>query len=173
MTLKSPIERWGSFFCGSAVNIQNTPLQHLTNWLSVVHQGDAMQVEVERVLNASKEKLYGMWTKPEMISTWMGVKVEIEPKVGGSLTIDFGEKDLTTGTFKELIPFDKVSFTWFTVNGDEPSGETLVTITLEEVSPGKTKMKLVHSGFRTELARSEHDFGWKQYFTGWETKLAQ
>ena len=131
-----------------------------------------MKVEVERVLTASKEKLYGMWTKPEMISTWMGVKVEIEPRVGGFLKIDFGEKELTSGTFKELQPFDKVSFTWFSFNGNEPTGETLVTITFEEVSPGKTKMKLVHSGFQTEFARNEHNIGWNEYFDSWENKLA-
>lgn len=132
-----------------------------------------MKVEVERVLNASKEKLYGMWTKPEMISTWMGVKVEIEPKVGGFLKMDFGEKELTTGTFKELQPFEKVSFTWISMVGNEHStGETLVTITLAEVSPGKTNMKLVHTGFKTEFARREHDGGWNEYFAGWEKKLA-
>ena len=132
-----------------------------------------MKVEVERVFNASKEKLYGMWTKPEMISTWMGVKVEIEPSVGGFLKIDFGEKELTTGTFKEMLPFDKVSFTWFSFNANEPTGETLVTITLAEAAPGKTKMKLVHTGFKTEFARSEHDSGWNDYFQSWEKKLDQ
>lgn len=132
-----------------------------------------MKVEVERVFSANKEKLYGMWTKPEMISTWMGVKVEIEPIVDGFLKIDFGEKEMTTGNFKELQPFDKVSFTWFSFNGNEPTGETLVTITLAEVSPGKTKMKLVHTGFKTEFARSEHDAGWNDYFTGWEKIIAQ
>ena len=132
-----------------------------------------MKVEVERVLNASKEKLYGMWTKPEMISTWMGVKVEIEPKVGGFLKIDFGEKELTNGTFKELQPFERVSFTWISMVGNEQStGETLVTVTLAEVSPGKTNMKLVHTGFQTEFARNEHNTGWNEYFVAWEKKLA-
>ena len=132
-----------------------------------------MQVTVERIFNSTQENLFGMWTRPEMISTWMGVKCGIDPKVGGFLKIDFGEKELTTGTFKELVPFEKVSFTWNSYNNDEPTGETLVTVTFNSVASNKTKMKLEHTGFKTELARREHDAGWTDYFSGWEKKLAQ
>jgi uncharacterized protein YndB with AHSA1/START domain len=130
-----------------------------------------MKVEIERVLNATPEKLYKMWTDSTLISAWLGVKTEIEPKVGGFLKVDFGEKELTTGMFKELDPFNKVSFTWHSFNQDIPSGETLVTVTFKPEHSGKTKMKLVHTGFQTELAFSEHNSGWNEYFTGWEKKL--
>jgi len=133
-----------------------------------------MKVEIERVFNASPEKMYGMWTKPEFISTWMGVKVDINPILGGALTIDFGESVLTTGVFKELTPFQTVAFTWNSADSlGEPTGETLVTITLTEEGSGKTKMKLLHSGFKAEKTRSDHDQGWNEYFVSWEKKLGQ
>ena len=132
-----------------------------------------MDVKVERILSATPEKLYAMWTDPKLISTWMGVKVEIEPKVGGYLKIDFGEKELTTGYFKQLDPFKTVAFTWNSYNGDQPTGETLVTVQLVPVDSNKTKMTLHHTGFKTEFARAEHDAGWNDYYNSWEKKLGQ
>ena len=40
-----------------------------------------MKVEISRTMNATPEKLFNMWTRPELISIWFGVKVEIEPKL--------------------------------------------------------------------------------------------
>lgn len=131
-----------------------------------------MKVEIEREFNATAKQLYEFWTDPSKISEWFGVKVVIEAKIGGFLNIDFGEKELTTGVFKQLDPYNIVAFTWNSFccgskDNPEPTGETLVTVTFKEVSPDKTKMKLLHSGFKTESARKDHQGGWDDYFNKW------
>jgi uncharacterized protein YndB with AHSA1/START domain len=132
-----------------------------------------MKVEIEREFKASKEQLYRFWTDPNTISEWFGVKVSIEPKLGGFLKIDFGEKELTSGVYKKLDPFNTVAFTWNSYCGEEPTGETLVTVTFSETEPGKTNMKLLHTGFKTEAARVSHQGGWEDYFNGWSKKFAK
>lgn len=132
-----------------------------------------MQVEVEKVMRASPEKLYQMWTNPQLISKWLGVHVEIDPHVGGHLKVDFGEAQLTTGTYQELEPSKKVSFTWNSLSLGEPTGETLVTISLKPAANGYTQMTLVHSGFTSKAAQAEHKTGWKEYYSLWDRLLAQ
>ena len=135
-----------------------------------------MKLELERTFKASKEQLYALWTDPKTISQWFGVKVVIDPKVGGALNFDFGEKVLTSGTFKELSPFDKVAFTWKSVTcsegTEESTGDTLVTVTFEKISSDQTQMRLVHSGFNTEAAKNDHNDGWTDYLAKWEKKFA-
>ena len=138
-----------------------------------------MQVEIERTFKASKEQLYKFWTSPELVSEWMGVTVECDPKVGGNLLFDFKEEcGPTTGEYTIMNPHDKVAFTWCsTYGGDskpegfEPVGDTLVTITLSEVSPSETKMHLLHTGFKFESVRKDHEEGWNEYYDAWEKKL--
>lgn len=131
-----------------------------------------MQVEIDRVFQATRERLYAIWTDEDQISQWLGCSVGIDPKLGGELRFEFpGEPEATTGQFKELIPFSKVAFTWNSFHDGAPTGETLVTVTFEEIDSGHTRMKLVHSGFRTELAAREHSEGWNYYFDTWNRKF--
>ena len=61
------------------------------------------------------------------------------------------------GVFKEISKYDKVVFSWDAVSGKYTS---LVTITLDEASKGKTLLKLVHEGFETEELVKDHSMGW-------------
>jgi uncharacterized protein YndB with AHSA1/START domain len=132
-----------------------------------------MQVEIDRVFQATREQLYAIWTDANQISQWFGCPIVIDPKVGGQLRFEFpGEPAATTGQFKELIPFSKVSFTWNSFHDGASTGETLVTVTFEEIDSRQTRMKLVHSGFRTESAAKEHNEGWNYYFDKWTQKFA-
>jgi uncharacterized protein YndB with AHSA1/START domain len=131
-----------------------------------------VQVVIEKVFEASPERLYGIWTDPSQISQWFGCTTTIEPKVGGSLRFEFPrEPDATTGKFQELEPFSKIVFTWSSFNHDSPTGETLVTITIEEVDSRQSKIKLIHSGFQSDVAVKEHTEGWNYYFDTWSQKI--
>jgi len=135
-----------------------------------------MEVNVDRVMNASPKTLYAMWTDPELISEWFGVKVDIKPKIGGYLRFALGKgngKDLPHGVYKILDPYNRVAFTWNAYNGELPTGETLVTVTFTPEGTNNTRMTLVHSGFSTEVARAEHDKGWNYFYGKWESKLNQ
>ena len=132
-----------------------------------------MQVEVEKVMRASPEKIYQMWTDPLLVSKWFGVHVEIDPRVGGNLKVDFGESQPTTGTFQELEPGKKIVFTWNSLSLGEPTGETLITITLKPAANGYTQMTLVHSGFASKSAQAEHKTNWKEYYSLWDRLLTQ
>ena len=48
-----------------------------------------MQVEIDRVFQATREQLYAIWTDANQISQWFGCPIVIDPKVGGQLRFDF------------------------------------------------------------------------------------
>ena len=131
-----------------------------------------MKLELERNFKASSEKIYNIWIDQSQISLWFGVDVEIEPKVGGKLRFIFDkEKDITTGVYKELVPFSKVSFTWNSMCNGESTGETLVSVFIESISDSTSKIRLEHSGFDNEKMKNTHIEGWMDYFGKWEEKL--
>jgi uncharacterized protein YndB with AHSA1/START domain len=128
----------------------------------------ALRAQIE--LKAPPEKVYAMWTKPELLQKWFG------PRSGGSLEVDLfdcsegGGYDLTMvfddgdrvqllGRYLELDPPKKIVFTWQWSESQTSSNETLVTVHLLPSDVG-TNLTLTHERFTTAEARSNHRQGW-------------
>jgi uncharacterized protein YndB with AHSA1/START domain len=69
-----------------------------------------------------------------------------------------------TGEFLEIVPDKTIVFTWCSSFEEPRTPDTRVTI---ELFPdgNKTRLLLVHTGFKSEDSRSKHEGGWKAGLT--------
>jgi uncharacterized protein YndB with AHSA1/START domain len=122
---------------------------------------------IKRRFKAPPAKVYGAWTDPEKMSQWMGpaavqtVHAECDARVGGRYAIRMimsgGKEHDVSGVYREIIPNEKLCFTW--AWKDTPERESLVTVTFRD-DGGGTLMTLHHERFFDEDARDRHDAGW-------------
>src|SRR5271154_3973363 len=99
---------------------------------------------VRRTINASAERLFDAWTKPELMKKWFqgGANMttpmaETDLKVGGAWQLDMKTTDEKVyhcfGTYKVIDRPHKLVFTWSPTNGKDDY-MTTVTILLKKVS---------------------------------------
>jgi len=122
---------------------------------------------LNRRLNAPAEKVYAAWTDPEKIVKWFGpdsgpvTRAETDLRVGGHYTIAFntenGERHQVGGVYREVVPNEKLVFTWAWHTTQER--ESLVTITVKPDGAGSI-LTLLHEKFFDEAARDGHKRGW-------------
>jgi uncharacterized protein YndB with AHSA1/START domain len=123
---------------------------------------------LKRRLNASPAKVYGAWTDPEKIARWFGPEgadetllAETDVRVGGRFRIIFrmsdGEQHDVSGVYREVVPDEKLVFTW--AWRSTPERESLVTVALRRDGDG-TLLTLTHEQFFDEAARDRHRGGW-------------
>ncbi len=87
-------------------------------------------------------------------------EMELDFKVGGKYRIKFNNYALTNlGEFLEIVQDKKIVFSWCSSFDLPLTPDTKVTI---ELFPdgAKTRLLLVHSGFKTESSRNDHQGGW-------------
>lgn len=134
---------------------------------------------LKRRLNAPAEKVYAAWTDPEKIVKWFGpdagpvTKAEIDLRVGGGYTIAFstldGEYHQVGGVYREVVPNEKLVFTWAWHTMKER--ESLVTVTIRPDRAGSI-LTLLHEKFFDEAARDGHKRGWSGTLDKLETLFA-
>lgn len=133
---------------------------------------------LKRRIKAPPEKVYSAWTDPQKIAAWFGphetldgsVQAQMDVRVGGRFRVSFntedGEYHEVGGAYREIVPGEKLVFTW--AWHSTPERESLVTITLSPDGAG-TLLTLHHEQFFDEKARDGHLYGW----TGTLDKLEQ
>ncbi len=122
---------------------------------------------LKRRLNAPPQKVYAAWTDPEKILKWFGPdsgpvkEAFIDVSVGGRYAVSFssedGEQHHVSGVYREVVPNQKLVFTW--AWRTMPERESLVTVTLSPDGDG-TLLTLHHEQFFDERARDGHQGGW-------------
>lgn len=121
---------------------------------------------IKRRFNAAPEKVFAAWTDPQKLMRWMGpqgvVRCEAENdlQVGGRYHIRMfmsDEEHNVGGVYREIVPNEKVVFTW--AWRSTPERESLVTVTVKPDGTG-TLMTLLHEQFFDEDARDRHNNGW-------------
>jgi uncharacterized protein YndB with AHSA1/START domain len=88
------------------------------------------------------------------------VQAECDLRVGGRYRIRMilpNDEHNVSGVYREIVPDEKVSFTWAWKT--TPERESLVTVTFKEDGDG-TIMTLLHEQFFDEDARDRHRTGW-------------
>lgn len=144
---------------------------------TTLNQGmsEGLKVQVSKVIRASRERVFEAWTKPEVMRQWFGpanmdtAEAENDLRVGGSYRVAMqkceeraanvttGPISVATGVYREIVPNERVSFTW---NGNwAPEEESLVTVTLKDVAGG-TEVTITHERFLTTASMSGHEQGW-------------
>src|SRR6267142_3130448 len=86
----------------------------------------------EIVIDAQPETVFPFLTDPAKHLEWMGSEVELDPRPGGAYRVRMGGEHLSVGEFVEVVPDQRVVFTfgWDAPGHPIPSGSTTVTITL-------------------------------------------
>jgi uncharacterized protein YndB with AHSA1/START domain len=122
---------------------------------------------LKRRFKAAPAKVFAAFTDPEKVKHWMGpgeaktVRAEGEVRVGGRyrwvMQSPDGEEHDVGGVYREVIPDEKLVFTWAWKS--TPERESVVTVLLKPDGDG-TLLTLMHEQFFDEDARNRHQVGW-------------
>ena len=122
---------------------------------------------LKRRLSAPPEKVYAAWTEPEKIAKWFGpeqietLRAQAAARVGGGFRIVMrgpdGEEHDVSGIYREVVPNEKLVFTW--AWRSTPERESLVTVLITPDGAGSL-LTLIHEQFFDEAARDRHAQGW-------------
>jgi len=122
---------------------------------------------IKRRFNAPPEQVFAAWTDPKKVMRWMGpgeiraLHAESDLRTGGRyrwvMRAPDGEDHDVSGVYREIIPNEKLVFTWAWKS--TPERESLVTLTFKRDGDG-TLMTLLHEKFFDEGARDRHQVGW-------------
>lgn len=122
---------------------------------------------LKRRFKASPAKVFAAWTDPQKVMRWMGpgeakaVSAECDARVGGRyrwlMRTPSGEEHDVSGVYREVVPDEKLVFTWAWKT--TPERESLVTVLLKPDGDG-TLLTMTHEQFFDENARDQHQHGW-------------
>ncbi len=141
----------------------------------------AERLVVKRTFNAPVERVYEAWTDPEKMKRWFAPgnmtvpSAEADVRAGGRYRVQMSdggsdcEFHTTGGIYREVVPNERLVFTWQWEGSDL---ETLLTLEFKGLSAGGTELTLTHEGFDSEDTRNKHGQGWDGCLANLETFLA-
>jgi uncharacterized protein YndB with AHSA1/START domain len=127
-------------------------------------------LQIKRFINAPRSRVYAAWTDPAQLKEWWGPEsvrtrnFVAEVRIGGKYRWDLinqeGEEMSVFGEYRELVPENKIVFTW-KWDDDEvwENRESIVTVELSDRDSG-TEVKLTHEKLPSEESRDRHNEGW-------------
>lgn len=137
-------------------------------------------LQITKYIAATREKVFQAWTNPEWVSRWfapgeMTVPLaEVDARVGGQYRIQMKNKDdetfTTSGEYQEIIPNEKLVFTWGW-EGPERH-ESIVTIELHDKEAG-TEVVLTHERLENTQSTDHHTEGWQGCLENLATRIEQ
>ena len=132
---------------------------------------------LERVLDATPDKVFAAWTTPELMMKWFTpapyetVKVESDLRPGGACTVTMrspeGVEIPNPGIYLEIVPNRKLVFTDAMLADWEPIGGApfmVATITFEPAPGGRTKYTATARHWSAATAKQHEQMG---FHTGW------
>jgi uncharacterized protein YndB with AHSA1/START domain len=124
-------------------------------------------LSLKRRLKAPPQAVYAAWTDPEKIVKWFGPdagpvkQADLDVRVGGKYAVTFhtedGEQHHVSGIYREVVPDEKLVFTW--AWRSTPERQSLVTVSIKPDGAGSL-LTLEHERFFDEKARDDHRRGW-------------
>jgi uncharacterized protein YndB with AHSA1/START domain len=121
-------------------------------------------------LPAPAKKVFQAWTTPNALHRWFAPSdqfqtpiAEVDLHVGGHYRIGMiapdGSPHTVAGRYIQIVPNQKLAFTWqWQVGGSTPN-ETTVTLDFTE-SNNVTTLTLTHTHFPTTESKDHHQQGW-------------
>jgi uncharacterized protein YndB with AHSA1/START domain len=124
----------------------------------------SLELTRELRVAARVDTVYRCLTDPEMIVKWFGRRVDADPCVGGRIRIEVNPTATASGEFVELVPNEKVAFTfgWEEKDHNLKPGASMVTFELRP-DGDHTVVRFTHSGLPTEDLVRSHSEGWDRY----------
>jgi len=131
-------------------------------------------LRMERLIAAPPERVFDLWTEPELLTRWWGPDgfdvpaSAMDVKPGGrwktTMRSPAGTLHTVSGVYRVIDPPRRLVFTW---GWDDEAGarghETEVTVTFE-AAPGGTRLVLQQQAFVTADQRDKHGHGWSSSF---------
>lgn len=131
---------------------------------------DSRQIVVDEVFAHAPEMVWKTLTTPELIGRWLMKPTGFEPTKGSRFTYQTTPAGAWDGVIHcevlEATPNERLVYRWN--SGDDANAgygsrlETIVTWTITKVDGG-TRLRLIHSGFRTP----KNDSAFKSMSEGW------
>jgi uncharacterized protein (TIGR03086 family) len=122
------------------------------------------------MLPVTPDEAFALITQPERLRRWQTVSAYVDLRAGGGYRWTVTPGHVAAGTFKEVVPGERVVFGWgWDDNPELPFDASTVTITVEPTEGGSL-VTLVHEGLTEEQA-AMHAEGWNHFFERLE-KLA-
>jgi uncharacterized protein YndB with AHSA1/START domain len=122
---------------------------------------------LKRRFNAPPQLVYAAWTDPAQVMKWFGpeggtmVHAETEVRTGGRYAMEFftedGEQHHVSGVYREVVPNEKLVFTWMWRT--MPERQSLVNVFIKPDGDGAL-LTLIHEQFFDVPARDRHLSGW-------------
>ena len=114
------------------------------------------------------DKVWRAWTDPQALSAWFGpgepnsvLVANLDVRPGGNYRIRFrtpdGQEHEVGGTYEEVVPNERLAFTW--AWHSTPERVSRVLLTLHPIAGG-TELQVLHHRFVDAGARSNHERGW-------------
>lgn len=117
----------------------------------------------ERVVDASVDEAFALFTEPERLRRWQAVSAAVDLRVGGDFRLTVVPGNIAGGSFTEIEHGKRLVYTWGWRGEDHSPavGESTISVEFEEVG-GKTKVTMTHAGLDAEQAAS-HAVGWNHF----------
>ncbi|APO77915.1 activator of Hsp90 ATPase 1 family protein (plasmid) [Rhizobium etli 8C-3] len=139
-----------------------------------------LELTVNRKIAAPREKVFAAWLSAEMLAKFMQTpthsngpsRVSVDAVKGGRFSIVMLANDREiphTGTFLEIDPYSRLSFTWESPYSLEDS---IVTIDLAAIDANTTEITLRQVKFQSDEARLAHIGGWNAVLNKLEEAIA-
>jgi uncharacterized protein YndB with AHSA1/START domain len=130
-------------------------------------------LQIKRTFAAPKQALFDAWTKPERLKKWFLMSScnnvnqihEVDLRVGGKIRAEAvnqeGKKHRLLAVFKEIVPEEKLVYSWRWEEGMPDGGESLVTVLFRQLGESNfTEVTLTHERFPNSEVRDRHNQGW-------------
>jgi uncharacterized protein YndB with AHSA1/START domain len=138
---------------------------------------------ITRLFDAPRALVWKAWTDPNHLMSWWGPRnypaerIEVDVRVGGrwrhGLRSTEGGPDLWhRGEFREVVPPQRLVFTFAWEEEGERGIENVVTVTFAE-QDGKTLMTMRQEPFQSSGERDGHQGGWGSAFDRLDDLLAR
>lgn len=149
--------------------------------MAMVEKG-TRELLIERVLDAPRELVFQAWTDLDHVRQWFGPKdypctqMTMDVRPGGRwrcclTSIENGQQLWVGGVYRDIVPPERLAFTFAWEEEGERGLETLVEITLTERA-GKTHMTFRQTPFQSDGERDGHRGGWTSAFERLDELLA-
>jgi uncharacterized protein YndB with AHSA1/START domain len=141
-------------------------------------------IDITRVFNAPRERVWREWTEPERFADWYGgpegevplstVSMDVRPGGAWHATMFFGPDRREIRWKGEYLEVDEPSRLVFTVS-DRPGddGYELVTVELVELGDDRTEMRFEQRGGMSPEQYERAGKGWSGFFDRMEEGLGE
>lgn len=133
-----------------------------------------LRLVIERDFDASLERVWQMWTDPQLIAKWSCpygftiTRCDGELRVGGewhsTMVSPDGFEMPLSGCYKEIVPMTKLVSSHLWQSQDAEGEETEYMVELTANDKGGTHMTFTQTGFTSVESKEGHEGGWGQVF---------